>query len=261
MTQALNIENKGDIPMSNLLKAVVLAAGKGTRLRTEGVDLPKVLRQANGRPLLSYVLDALDFLPPEDVVLVVGYEGEKVAAAFPGYPNALQDPQLGTGHAVQCAKSALSGFEGHILVCCGDMPLMSREAYEKLWAQHLDQGNSCTLMAGVARQPLPYGRILRDSQGGFARIVEDRDCTPEEKQVKELNAGVYIFRSADLWEALTTLRPDNAQGEYYLTDAPAWLLSQGKKVGVCAACTPEEMLGVNTVEQLHQVEEILKKGR
>ena len=114
-------------------------------------------------------------------------------------------------------------------------------------------------MAGVADQPLPYGRILRDENGGFARIVEDKDCTPAEREVKELNAGVYIFHARELWRALTTLRPDNAQGEYYLTDAPAWLLRQGEKVGVCAACTPEEMLGVNTPEQLSQVEANLKQ--
>lgn len=248
--------------MSEPLKAVVLAAGKGTRLRTEGVDLPKVLRLANGAPLLKYVLDALSFLPKQDIVLVVGYEGEKVRAAFPGYPHAHQCPQLGTGHAVQCAQSALEGYEGDILICCGDMPLLGRAAYEKLWETHRREGNVCTLMAGVANEPLPYGRIIRDEKGGFARIVEDKDCTEEERAVTELNAGVYIFNSTELWRALTTLRPNNAQGEYYLTDAPQWLHSQGKQVGVCAACTPTEMLGVNTPEQLAEVEEILKeRGR
>ncbi len=245
--------------MAEPLKAVVLAGGKGTRLRTEGVDLPKVLRLAAGRPLLAYVLQELSFLPAQDTVLVVGYEGEKVADAFPGYPRVYQIPQLGTGHAVQCAESVLKGFDGHILICCGDMPLMTREAYEKLWREHQEQGNVCTLMAGVADQPLPYGRILRDETGGFARIVEDKDCSAEEREVKELNAGVYIFKAKELWRALTTLRPDNAQGEYYLTDAPAWLRKQGEKVGVCAACTPEEMLGVNTPDQLQQVEDILRK--
>lgn len=241
------------------LKAIVLAAGMGKRLRTEGVDLPKVLRLAAGRPLLGYVLEELGFLPGQDIVLVVGYEGEKVVSAFPGYPHVYQMPQLGTGHAVQCAESALKDFDGHILICCGDMPLMGRRAYEALWKAHLEQDNACTLLAGVADQPLPYGRVLRDEQGGFDRIVEDRDCSEEERQVKELNAGVYIFKAKALWRALTTLRPDNAQGEYYLTDAPVWLKRQGEKVGVCAACTPEEMLGVNTIEQLQQVEEIVRK--
>lgn len=239
------------------VKAIVLAAGKGTRLRTGGAELPKVLRRANGRPLLSYVLEELSFLEPRDIVLVVGYEGEKVTAAFPGYPKAFQSPQLGTGHAVQCAEGVLSGFEGNILICCGDMPLLPRASYQALFKQHLEEGNVCTLMAGVADEPLPYGRVIRTPEGGFDRIVEDKDCTPEEKEVKELNAGVYIFDSKALWRALTTLRPNNAQGEYYLTDAPVWLKSQGERVGVCAACSPQDMLGVNTLEQLEEVEKII----
>lgn len=243
--------------MNEPLKAIVMAAGKGTRLRTEGVDLPKVLRQAAGKPLLEHVLGQLDFLPAQDVVLVVGYEGDKVVSAFPGYPHAFQSPQLGTGHAVQCAQGALKDFEGDILICSGDMPLMSRRAYRQLWEQHVREGNACTLMAGVVADPGAYGRVIRDEDGSFSRIVEAKDCTEEEAQVKEINAGVYIFRSRDLWRSLTTLRPDNAQGEYYLTDAPIWLVKQGERVGVCAACTEEELLGVNTVEQLRQVEEIL----
>lgn len=247
--------------MSGSLKAIVLAAGKGTRLRTEGIDLPKALREAAGKPLLGYVLEELSFLAPEDITLVVGYEGDKVAAAFPNYPKVHQSPQLGTGHAVQCAEGAFKGFEGRILICYGDMPLLPRSAYEKIIADHTAQGNACTVMAGVTEEPLPFGRILRDEKGGFLRIVEDRDCTEEEKLIKELNAGVYVFESARLWRALTTLRPDNAQGEYYLTDVPLWLRKQGEKVGVSAACTAEEMLGVNDIHQLQQVEEIINRRR
>ena len=239
------------------IKAIVLAAGKGTRLQTEGVTLPKVMRRANGRPLLDYVLEALAFLPKEDIILVVGYRKEDVTAAYPDYPAAVQDEQLGTGHAVQCAMPALAGFSGHVLVCCGDMPLMKRETYESLCRTHLEQGNSCTLLSGVSQEALPYGRVIRDGAGRFLRIVEDKDCTPEEKAVRELNAGVYLFRVPDLAAALQKLRPDNAQGEYYLTDVPAFLLSEGKPVGVCAACTPQEMLGVNTPAQLEEVERVL----
>ena len=247
--------------MAENCKAIIMAAGKGTRLRTDGVDLPKVLREAAGRPLLSYVLEGLGFLAPEDITLVVGYEGEKVAAAFANYPKVFQSPQLGTGHAVQCAESAFQGFEGHIFVCNGDMPLLPRKSYEALLEQHLREGNVCTLMAAVTDDPLPYGRIVRDQEGGFLRIVEDKDCTPEEKRIRELNTGDYVFEAGHLWRALTTLRPDNAQGEYYITDAPVWLRKQGKKVGVCAACTAEDMIGVNDVEQLRQVEEIIKRRR
>lgn len=243
--------------MNEPLKAIVMAAGKGTRLRTEGIDLPKVLRRAAGRPLLAHVLGQLDFLPAQDIVLVVGYEGDKVVEAFPGYPHAFQTPQLGTGHAVQCAQEVLKDFEGDILICSGDMPLMSGRAYRQLLDQHRREGNACTLMAGVVDDPGAYGRVIRSETGGFARIVEAKDCTEAEAQVREINAGVYVFRSRDLWRSLTTLRPDNAQGEYYLTDAPIWLVKQGERVGVCAACTEEELLGVNTLEQLQQVEEIL----
>ena len=247
--------------MEENIKAVVLAAGKGTRLRTEGVDLPKVLRQAAGRALLDYVLEALDFLDQKDVVLVAGYQRDKVLAAYPGYPSAVQEPQLGTGHAVQCAKEALAGFDGSVLICYGDMPLMRRETYLSLIETHRREGNDCTLLSAVSDEELPYGRIVRNESGAFARIVEDRDCTPEEKAIRELNVGVYVFEAKALWEALEQLRPNNAQGEFYLTDAPAYILARGGKVGACPTCTAEEMLGVNTVEQLHQVEEIVERRR
>ena len=239
------------------IKAIVLAAGKGTRLQTEGITLPKVMRQAAGRPLLAYVLDALSFLPTENIILVVGYHREDVEAAYPDYPAALQAEQLGTGHAVQCAASRLEGFNGSVLVCCGDMPLMKKETYESLCRTHAADGNVCTILSGISEEELPYGRVIRGADGAFERIVEDKDCTPEEKAVRELNAGVYLFRAPELFEALGHLRCDNAQGEYYLTDVPAWLLAHGGKVGVCPTCTPEEMLGVNTPAQLEQVERTL----
>ena len=242
-------------------KAVVLAAGKGTRLQTEGITLPKVMRQAAGQPLLGYVLDALSFLSKENIVLVVGYRKEDVEAAYPEYPSAVQAEQLGTGHAVQCAAPQLAGFDGNVLVCCGDMPLMKKETYESLCRTHEADGNVCTVLSGISEEELPYGRVIRAADGGFARIVEDKDCTAEEKAVRELNAGVYLFRSPELFEALGHLRCDNAQGEYYLTDVPAWLLQHGGKVGVCATCTPEEMLGVNTPAQLEQVERTILQRR
>lgn len=243
------------------IKAVVLAAGKGTRLQTEGITLPKVMREAAGQPLLAYVLDALSFLTKEDIILVVGYRREDVQAAYPDYPAALQVEQLGTGHAVQCAAPKLEGFNGSVLVCCGDMPLMKKETYESLCHTHEENGNVCTILSGISEEELPYGRVIRGADGAFARIVEDKDCTPEEKAVRELNAGVYLFRAPELFEALGHLRCDNAQGEYYLTDVPAWLLERGGKVGVCPTCTPEEMLGVNTPAQLEQVERTILQRR
>lgn len=243
--------------MKQSVKAVVLAAGKGTRLQTKGITLPKVMRQAAGKPLLHYVLQALSFLPQEDVILVVGYGKDDVLSAYPDYPHAEQIEQKGTGHAVASAAALLEGFEGDVLVCCGDMPLMKRESYEALIRRHQEAGNVCTLLSGVSEEELPYGRVLRTPDGAFSRIVEDKDATPEEKAVRELNAGVYVFRCKELLNALTQLRCDNAQGEYYLTDVPALLMQGGGKVDACPACTPTEMLGVNTPAQLQEVEDLL----
>lgn len=240
------------------IKALILAAGKGTRLRTEGIDLPKVMRLAGGKPLLGHVLSALDFLPREDVILVVGYKREAVLEAFPGYPYAVQAEQHGTGHAVQCAAHLLAGFDGHVLICCGDAPLMRRETFESLVKTHLAAGNVCTLLSAVLDDGGNYGRILREADGSFRAIVEARDCTPDEAAVREVNAGTYLFHAPELLSALGKLTDDNAQGELYLTDVPAILKAEGCRVGVCDTCSPTEMLGVNTSEQLREVEEILR---
>ena len=164
--------------LDHKVKALVLAAGKGTRLQTEGVDLPKVMRLADGKPLLHYVLSGLDFLSPEDVILVVGWKKEAVLAAYPQYPHAVQAEQHGTGHAVQCAAPLLEGFDGHVLVCCGDAPLMKGETFRSLTETHLRDGNACTLLSSVLEDGGNYGRILREADGTFRAIVEGKDCTP-----------------------------------------------------------------------------------
>ena len=251
-------ENYKKIGWDMGMKAIVLAAGKGTRLQTENCDLPKVLRTALGKPLLAYVLEGLRFLEREDIVIVAGYKRDMVEKAFAGYPFAVQAEQLGTGHAVACAAAALADYEGPVLVCCGDMPLMREETYRTMFATHEKEGNVCTILAAVCQDDLPYGRILRRADGTFDRVVEDKDCTAEQKKIRELNAGVYVFDAKKLFAALGQLKNDNAQGEYYLTDVPAILQAEGGRVGVCAACTADEMLGVNTPAQLAQVEAYLK---
>src|SRR5699024_7908364 len=150
--------------------AVILAAGKGTRLQTEGCDLPKVMREALGKPLLQYVLDALDFIPRENITLVVGYKKEKVLQAFPDLRYAVQQEQLGTGHAVLYARDSFAQFDGGVLVCCGDMPLIRRETYMALAEAHFRQGNDCTILSGTSSLPLPYGRIVRTPSGGFLKM-------------------------------------------------------------------------------------------
>ena len=242
----------------NNIKALVLAAGKGTRLRTEGVNLPKVMRLADGKPLLHYVLTALDFLPQEDVILVVGYQKEAVLEAYAQYPHAVQEVQNGTGHAVQCAAHLLENFDGHVLICCGDTPLMQRETFQSLVDIHLKEGNACTMLSAILDEGGNYGRVLREEDGSFKCIVEARDCTPEQAAVREVNVGAYLFHVPELLAALSQLKTDNAQGELYLTDCPAIIKAAGHRVGVCDTCSAQEMLGVNTVEQLQEVEDILR---
>ena len=242
----------------NQVKALVLAAGKGTRLQTEGIDLPKVMRLADGKPLLHYVLTALDFLPPEDVILVVGWKKEAVLSAYPQYPHAVQEQLNGTGGAVRFAAPLLEGFDGHVIICCGDAPLMKKETFQALVQTHLEENNDCTLLSAHLDEGGNYGRVTREADGSFRAIVEDRDCTPEEKKITEVNTGTYVFRTAPLLESLGQLSQDNAQGEFYLTDVPAILKAKGLRVGLCDTCSPQEMLGVNTVEQLSEVEAILR---
>jgi len=244
---------------NNSIKAVILAAGKGTRLQTEGSTLPKVMRLAAGKPLLGHVLTALDFIPAKDCVIVVGYQKESVMEAFPNYIFAEQTQQLGTGHAVMAAFSKLEGYNGSLLICCGDMPLIKRETYLALIEAHKTSDNDCTILSGSSELNLPYGRILRDESGNFVGMVEEKDATDEQKKIRELNSGVYVFNADLLRGVLSELKSDNAQGEYYLTDAPLLLQKKGHKIGVCFRELGCEIIGVNTLEQLKQTEELLLK--
>ncbi len=242
-----------------MLKAIVLAAGKGTRLHSDTSKLPKVLHQAGGHTLLDWVLKHIDFIAPQDITIVVGYEGNQVkASAGAQYRYAEQTEQLGTGHAVQMAMPLLADYDGPVLICYGDMPLIKRETYLHLCNQHQKQGDDCTMLAYVSDKDLQYGRIIRDEDGRFDQVIEDRDCTPEQKKITELNAGVYVFNAQRLREGLKMLKNDNAQSEYYLTDIPAWLKAQGGRIGVVQTTGEYEGLGVNTKADLAFVDEILR---
>ena len=241
------------------LRAVVLAAGKGTRLQELDNDAPKVMREVCGRPLLWYVLEALSFIPEKDIIIVVGYRKDDITDRFQGYTYAEQREQLGTGHAVLAAKTALLDFCGSVLVCYGDMPAIKQDTYKALFRTHINQGNDCTLLTGESNLPLPYGRILRDQNGSFLHVVEERDCTPEQFMITELNPGVYLFRAEMLFGALKELKNDNSQGEYYVTDVPAIMRAGGAKIGICKRDLGNEIVGVNNLEQLIQVGEILEQ--
>ena len=242
------------------MKAVILAAGKGKRLHSEQFSAPKVLREANGKPLLRYVVNNLSFIPDKkDIIIVAGYKKEMVFNAFnEGYTFAVQDEQLGTGHAVNCAREALKDYDGPVLVCYGDMPLFKKETYENLVKVHEEAGNDCTILTGVSDRGLAYGRIIRDENGSFKGVVEDRDCTPEQKKINELNVGIYVFDSKKLFSCLGELKNSNAQGEYYLTDVPTIMMSKGYKIGTYTTHDDTEILGVNTPEEMALCESLLK---
>jgi len=244
--------------LTEQLKAVVLAAGKGTRLHTDDIDAPKVMREAASKPLLQYVLDALAFIEKKDCMLVVGYKKESIIERFEGYAYVLQSEQLGTGHAVMAARAELENYTGALLVCYGDMPAIEREVYLKLIQIHFEQGNDCTLLTGCSDLDISLGRILRDEHGAFVNVVEEKDCTPEELKITELNTGVYVFNTPLLLLALKELKNNNAQHEYYVTDVPAIMKRQGAKIGIYKHDLGDDIIGVNTVEQLELVERILK---
>ena len=242
------------------MKVIVLAAGKGSRLHSEQHTYPKVLREANGRALLEYVLEELSFVPQEDTTIVVGYKKELVIEHIKGaYEFATQAEQLGTGHAVKMAEGLLKDYKGPVMVVYGDMPLYKKQTYEEMAKLHEAQGAVCTLLTAVVDDPPAYGRIIRDSQGDIIKIVEAKDCTPEEIKINELNAGLYVFDHDFLFENLNKLKNNNIQHEYYLTDLPQMAIEQHLKVSSYTLNNSVEIYGVNTPEELAFCEEELKK--
>jgi UDP-N-acetylglucosamine diphosphorylase/glucosamine-1-phosphate N-acetyltransferase len=247
---------------NNSLRAIVLAAGQGKRLHSETANLPKVLRLAAGRPLLAWVLDNLSFVPPANIILVVGFEAQKVRQAMGGqYRYVLQKQQLGTGHAVAAAAEAFQGFSGDVLVVYGDMPLYKPATYRTLTEIHQKSKAACTLLTARTREMQDYGRIIRDQEGRFLGIVEKKDCTPEQAAIDEVNPGVYVFQSEVLFRTLRQLRRNNVQGEYYLTDVPLLIRDAGLLVETMTIEDDRQILGVNTQEDLAACEKALQESR
>ena len=239
------------------MKAIILAAGKGKRLLSETMNMPKVLRLAAGKPLIEHVLGNISFIDDSDIVIVAGYKREMVFERLGDkYTYAVQEEQKGTGHAVMMAKDAFEGYTGDVVILYGDMPLFKEETYKKLIEEHQKSGADCTILTATTDDKLAYGRIIRVG-GEVSDIVEDKDCTPEQKEIKELNVGVYVFKSDVLFSNLDKIQNNNAQGEYYLTDIPKILIGEGKKIASYTTTDSSEILGVNTPEDLDLCEKIL----
>jgi len=240
-----------------VLQAVVLAAGKGTRMKS---DLPKVLHRIGGRTLLDHVLGAVREAGVPRTVVVVGHAAELVeeSCRAPDVAFALQRPQLGTGHAVQVAVPALAA-DGWTLVLAGDVPLLRPATLRRLVAATVDAQASASVLTCVVADAGAYGRIVKDDAGRLRRIVEARDATRDELAIGEYNTGVFCFRTPDLVAALAKLRADNDQSEYYLTDTIAHLVADGRAVQAVAIDDPDEVVGINTVDELAAAETLLRR--
>jgi len=238
--------------------AVVMAAGKSTRMVTE---LPKVLHEICGRPMLAYVFDACRAAGIDRIICVVGYRKEEVINAFrdePGITFVEQKEQKGTGHAVMVCQNALADFDGDLVIIAGDMPLVRHETLELLVKTHKGQNSAVTLATAVLENPTGYGRIVRDSYGNLEGIVEEADCSPEQKKITEVNPSYYCFNKKLLFEALQDVRPDNVKGELYLTDALHILIRSGHRAVAITAVAAEDAMGINSRQDLAEVGRVMQ---
>lgn len=239
--------------------AIVMAAGQGTRMKS---DLPKVLFPVLGRPMIHFVLDALETGGVERVIAVVGYRADDVRAELAGRKGveyALQTERLGTGHAVKMAAPHLAKHQGPVLVVAGDSPLIQSDSVRTLLDYFHQHQPACLLGTLHKANPHGLGRIVRDSAGQFAGIVEEKDATEEQRKITEVNMSTYIFNCQDLLYALERLQPNNKQGEYYLTDCPGILRREGKRVEALPVLKPCEALSINTIDELSQVEAEMRR--
>ena len=242
----------------NVPVAVVMAAGKGTRMKSE---LPKVLIEVCGRPMIFYALEALRRAGVDRLLVVVGYRSDLVRETLRNERDVTfceQREQLGTGHAVIMCREELAGYDGPVMVVAGDSPLMQSESIAALLAEFQRDRPACILGTGYRDHPVGLGRIVRDANRRFLGIVEEKDATDEQRQIREVNLSCYVFDAVELLWSLQRLENRNAQGEYYITDCPAILLGAGKVVRALDVLKPCEALSINTPEELAAVEEYLR---
>lgn len=224
-------------------------------------DLPKVLCRALDRPLIDYVLDAVEEAEIARSVVVVGYEADQVKSAISNRKNiefAHQTEQKGTGHAVQMCREAIADFAGPVLVLTGDSPMVRPASLSSLISTFDAEQPACLMGTLIKKNPFGLGRIVRNESGDFEAIVEEKDATPEQRKITEVNMSTYLFHGGELLHALDQIDAKNSQGELYLTDCPGILRQEGKEVIAAPVLDPLEALSVNTTEDLKSVEEALR---
>jgi len=241
--------------MSNF-STLIMAAGKGTRMKS---DLAKVLHKINGRPMVHYVIDIAQKINSQKIVLIVGHQKDRVMSECKQYnvDFAIQDQQLGTGHAVMMSEHFFDNYDGNLLILSGDVPLLTAGTLEKLIDTHQKSHAIASLLTAHLDNPTGYGRVIRSKEGIVKSIVEEKDATVEQKHINEINVGIYIFNSKLLFESLKLIKNDNAQGEYYLPDVVKLYVEKREKVVAQIADNFEETKGINNIEQLKEAETIL----
>ena len=240
-----------------MFTSVILAAGMGTRMKSK---MPKVLHTVCGKPLSKWVIDASKAAGADKVCAVVGHKAETVKEVLGDVCEfALQAEQKGTGHAVMQAIDVIKNSKGEVVILNGDTPLITAETINKAIEYHKNNGNQATVITAILDDATGYGRIVRDNDGSVLKIVEQKDASEEEKKINEVNSGMYVFDAQSLVYALDKITPNNAQGEYYLTDTLEILLSAGKKIGGYAISDNDEIRGINDRVQLNEAENIMQK--
>ena len=243
------------------LAVIVLAAGKGKRMNNP--EMAKVMYEIHGKPMIDYVVQLTKKVQCVRTLLVVGWQKQSIIDYISGsYSNiefVEQVQQLGTGHAVLQTKAALEKFDGDVLVLSGDVPLLSEKTVSALVGYHRSSEATATILSAEFDDPSGYGRIIRHKDGSVKRIVEDKDAAREELAVKEINSGIYVFNKQKLYDSLDLLKPNNAQGEYYLTDVFEFFWKNNWRVSAVKAIDPLEVRGINTAEQLESARIILEK--
>ena len=240
-----------------MFTSVILAAGMGTRMKSK---MPKVLHKVCGKPLSKWVIDASEAAGADKVCAVVGHKAETVKEVLGDVCEfALQAEQKGTGHAVMQAIDVIKNSKGEVVILNGDTPLITAETINKAIEYHKNNGNQATVITAILDDATGYGRIVRDNDGSVLKIVEQKDASEEEKKINEVNSGMYVFDAQSLVYALDKITPNNAQGEYYLTDTLEILLSAGKKIGGYAISDNDEIRGINDRVQLNEAENIMQK--
>jgi bifunctional UDP-N-acetylglucosamine pyrophosphorylase/glucosamine-1-phosphate N-acetyltransferase len=237
------------------LKTLILAAGKGTRMKSE---LPKVIHEVNGIPMISKIIKVLEILKPEENILILGHKKEEVLKVVGENADyVVQTEQLGTGHAVLQAKDKLKDYDGDVMILCGDTPLLREETLKELYKFHKDTDSVTTILTSIYDNPFGYGRIVKEN-GLVKAIVEEKEADAEIKKIKEVNAGVYCFKGRELFEALSKITNNNEKGEYYLTDVIGIQVGEGKQVQSYVLSDNIEILGVNSKVELAQASKVLR---